>query len=234
MRWLLVMVALPIMTSIYLFFQSDATISHVHTVAESIAPLATLLAVVVAAIGWGEQAKFNGREARATAKTQAELTQAAVDNVREAHNNAHRGYLRMRVIRCWGMLYEGTGVKPYNADKITQLNEAAEEAFWQQETFAAFSYDAQGKLQEVFDAIRVDVFLLNSAIEKYNEREEASEVVKELLSEIGPSNTPKKPVPINYFQRTLFAFESIFTDVFPDAVFLSQAKARIGNLHIFG
>jgi hypothetical protein len=223
MIWILFIIERLAIVFFILLFLSDKTLSHVHTAFEVITPLWTPLTVFVAAIGWSEQAKQNGKEARETAKKQAEFAQTAVEYEQELRNNAHRGYLRMRIIRCWGMVYEGTGgVKPCNLEKIGELNGIAEEAFWKQATFVAFSYEEQGKLQEVFDAVRVNVFLLQSAFEEYESR---SKIVNEFLQEVGRNF----PVSIKYFERTLSAFEDIFTDVFPETIILNKIKARLSD-----
>lgn len=137
--------ALVIVGLVGLSLAPSDVVRRVGAAAAALAPLATFVTVLTAVVGWTSAARAAGDEARRTEREK-----------RDFQNAAHRSQLRARLLRCWGIIDEAVGVKPYQPDVIERLISEAEGAYWDPPTFGAFSFQEQELIRTTLDQMRVD------------------------------------------------------------------------------
>lgn len=188
-------------------FASDKFLARLSAVTSALAPLGALLAVIVAAIGWSAAARAAGEQSRSTEREKREIAY-----------EAHRGLLRARLLRVWGIVDEAVGfIKPYQPNVIEQFTKDAEDVYWDVNTFAAFTAKEQALVRHALDRVRVDNSITMQMLQDETAQAHGSRRSRETVSEA--------------FLTSLDALENVFREVLRDADFADAIRSRYENTH---
>jgi hypothetical protein len=173
-------------------------VSHLARVGNAVGPFAVFLTVLTAAIGWIVGARAAGEETR---KTEREK--------RASSREAHRGLLRARLLRVWGIIDEAVGVKPYQPDIVERFIAEAEEIYWRVDTFASFSESEQQEIRGLLDTARLDNMISRKMIDA---REKDGADFREIVWDC--------------FLSPLDSLSRVFADVFHDDNTAARIRLR--------
>jgi hypothetical protein len=188
--------ALVIIGIVGLSLAPSDEVRRVGAAASALAPLATFATVLTAVVGWTAAARAAGDEARRTEREK-----------RDVQNAAHRSQLRARLLRCWGIIDEAVGIKPYQPDVVEHFISEAERVYWDPPTFGAFSFREQELIRTLLDQMRVD-----NAI--------ASETLADIKASSSEGKVPRREafgVICESFTSALSALVRVFQLVFNDS-----------------
>lgn len=179
----------------------DALVHRLAAATTALAPLGTFAAIAIAVVGWRAAAQAAGEEARRTEREKRETADAA-----------HRGLVRARIWRLWSAIDGFVGVRPYEPALLEHFVGDLETAYWQVDTFRAFSESEHELIRMAFDTIRLD----NSV---------AFGMAQEAAREKVPGERPRDIIR-EAFITSLEAIATVFGEVYMERKLADVVTAR--------